>query len=438
MSGPHQDLEKLWEENKEAPEQPFTYVVFHELNGGGVDDLATEESKERMRHYQPGVSGTPDAEFDGGYVKLGGLSTTSIDYSSAMQAVEDCKTRYERTINPLRPLQSIRNDFKFIELFVDQVFTGEGFAISVKARYLGTSNFVSFESFQGSLYVFMIEENVECYSTVMDEIVINQNVFRGYAIKNQQFGLSTDEEYTTTIEWKIPEAKIPIKPGDVTAVAAVYDMGDTSSSEGNSGNDAQVPRCVQSATPKSSAFDRGNELPIVSEVSMNYNGKVKIEATFDDADGVSLAYVLYNTEALNSTNWLYEEMVISGEEICDDNGVCYAYADSTGSAVLQNASGEFVYFIIIAYDGSGVDSGGLGAQGKSEMFYYSYKGGANKDKGISISSGLIVLLVVVVLILVILAYLIFVKKQKLSITKNISKVFTSIRGKVKKDQEKSQ
>jgi hypothetical protein len=93
MGGPHQDLEKLWEENRVNEEQPFTYVVFHELNGGGVDDLATDESKERMQYYQPGVAGTPDAEFDGGYVKLGGLSANSIDYSSASQAIEDCKTR---------------------------------------------------------------------------------------------------------------------------------------------------------------------------------------------------------------------------------------------------------------------------------------------------------------------------------------------------------
>jgi hypothetical protein len=110
MSGPDQDLEQLWEENGGIPEQPFTYVVFHELNGGGVDDLATEESKERMQYYQPGVAGTPDAEFDGGYIKLGGLSANSIDYGSASQALEDCKSRYQRSFNPLHPLQSIRNE----------------------------------------------------------------------------------------------------------------------------------------------------------------------------------------------------------------------------------------------------------------------------------------------------------------------------------------
>src|SRR5512137_1173169 len=37
MGGPHPDMEKLWEENGYDPQQDFTYVVFHELNGGGED-----------------------------------------------------------------------------------------------------------------------------------------------------------------------------------------------------------------------------------------------------------------------------------------------------------------------------------------------------------------------------------------------------------------
>ncbi|UCG70103.1 MAG: hypothetical protein JSV09_03560, partial [Thermoplasmata archaeon] len=76
MNGPHQNMDKLWEESENKPEQPFTFVVFHELNGGNVDDLATDESEERMRHYQPQISGTPDAEFDGGYIRLGGIDTS--------------------------------------------------------------------------------------------------------------------------------------------------------------------------------------------------------------------------------------------------------------------------------------------------------------------------------------------------------------------------
>ncbi len=410
MNGPHGDLEKLWEEDRENEEQPFTYIAFHELNGGGVDDLATEDSKERMRFYQPGVSGTPDAEFDGGYIKLGGLSTNSINYQSASQAVEDCKTRYTKTINPLRPIQSLRNDFKFVELFVDQIFTGDGFAISVEARYLGTDAIISMQNLRGSLYVFMVEENVEAYSTVLDEFVINHNVFRDYAISDQQFTLTADETYSITMEWKIPEAKVPIKPGDITAVAAIYDLDDTSSSDGNKGNDAQVPRCIQSATPISTAFDKNNDLPVINDISTEYNDDLVINAKLDDANGISKAYLLYNTESQNSTAWSYEEMTVAGEEICDDQGVCYAYSDSTASVKIPVENGEDVYFMILVYDGSGLEYGGLGAQGKSEIYNFTTAGGKqNNLLGDILSWGA---LGVILGICVVLLVIIFITKTR--------------------------
>jgi cytochrome c-type biogenesis protein len=406
MGGPHQDLDKLWEDNAENPEQPFSFVVFHELNGGGVDDLATEESEERMRYYQPGVSGTPDAELDGGYIKLGGFSTTSIDYSSASQAVEDCKKRYERTINPRRPLQSLRNEFKFVELFVDQVFTGNGYAVSVQAKYLGMDTLVDFQSLRGSLYVFMIEDHVQAYSKVLDEDVINHNVFRGYAIKDQQFTLDKDETFSIMVDWPIPDALVPIKPGDLTAVAAVYDLDDVTSEKSGMGNDAQVPRCIQSATPKSTAYDRDNDLPVINDIGTNYNGELRIDAQLDDPEGISRAFVLYNTEADNSTNWYYEEMELAGEEVCDEQGVCYAYADSTATAIISFEDTDFdsVYFMILFYDGAGVDQGGLGAQGKSEIYNYTISSVSSDSffgSGITLESMGWMLAVVMIIILLI-------------------------------------
>ena len=389
MSGPHPDMEDIWNDNFDDPEQPFTYVVFHELNGGGVDDLATDETKERMRHYQPGVSGTPDANFDGGYIELGGMTGGSLDKSTALQAIEDCKTRYERNINPLRPFQSIRNDFKYVELFVDQVFTGDGFAVNVEAKYLGTEAFLPLEQLSGSLYVFMVEEGVEAYSTVEERTVVNRNVFRGYAMKDQQFTLANGDSYTTTVEWDIPDAKIPVRPGNITAVAAVYDLDDTSSQEGNQGNSAQVPRCIQSATPRSTAFDRENDIPVISNANGAYNDGVKINAKIDDDNGISMAYVLYNFEASNATVWNSVEMNITGEEICDDSGVCYAYGESTAIGSFKAEKGATVYYMILAYDGSGIDHGGLGAQGTSEIYSYNVAGGGSGsggDRGFSIET----------------------------------------------------
>ena len=407
MGGPHQDLEQLWAENRDDDQQPFTYVVYHELNGGGVDDLATDESKERMQFYQPGVSGTPDAEFDGGYIKLGGLSSRSIDYQSSSNAVADCKTRYDRKINPLKPLQSLRSDFKFVELFVDQVFTGEGYAVSVDVTFLGTSAFVSLEDLRASLYVFMVEDNVEAYSTVLDEHVMNNNVFRGYAIKGQQFTLANGETHSTAVEWTIPESTVPIKPGDLTAVAAVFDLDDTSSENGNQGNDAQVPRCIQSATPKSTAYDRENDIPVLTDVTPKFNGNLEITAAFDDTNGISKAYVIYNVEAQNATVWSYEEMTVTGEEVCDDSGVCYAYSDSTATAVLPAENGETVYFLILMYDGGGVEYGGLGAQGRSEVYAYTISGAQEQDfiGGLS-SAGMIAAIIAICIIFFILLVLV--------------------------------
>ena len=381
MSGPHPDVERLWDENADDPAQPFTYVAFHELNGGGVDDLATEESRDRMRHYQPGVSGTPDAEFDGGYIELGGLYGGTLNYNTAANAIDDSSQRYEQNTNPVHPLQSLRTDFKYVELFVDQIYIGDAIAINVQVRYLGSSAIMPFGQLRGSLYVFMVEDGVEAVSTVEDKVVNNRNVFRGYAIEGQDFTISDGDRYTTTVEWDIPDAKIPIRPGNITAVAAVYDIDDTSSEEGNQGNIAQVPRCIQSATPASTAYDRENDLPVISNIEVNYDGALEVRARLDDSDGISLAYVHYNFEAANATSWDYVEMNLTGEEICDDNGVCYAYGNSTSTGNMEMEEGKTIYYFITAYDGSGVEYGGLGAGSKTPVYGYTASGVRDKATG---------------------------------------------------------
>jgi len=74
-------------------------VVFHELNGGGVDDLNTEEATARMRFYQPGLSGTPDVQFDGGYIEIGGFSASNkpIDPPTIDWALSTSGSRYNWT-----------------------------------------------------------------------------------------------------------------------------------------------------------------------------------------------------------------------------------------------------------------------------------------------------------------------------------------------------
>lgn len=412
MNGPHPQMDGIWEENCDDPEQPFSYVVFHELNGGGVDDLATEESRERMRHYQPGISGTPDAEFDGGYIELGGLTGGSLDGSSALSAIEDCKVRYQRNINPIHPLQSLRSNFKYVELFVDQVFTGTGFAVSVRVKYLGSNAVLPLDPLHGYLYVFMVEEKVEAHSTIEEATVVNRNVFRGYAIKEMEFTLSREEVFTTAVEWTIPEEKVPVRPGNVSAVAAVFDMDDTASEEGNKGNSAQVPRCIQSATPASSAFDRENDLPVIERITADYDGRVNIEASIEDSDGISAAYVLYNFEGANSTAWSSAEMNLSGSEICDDSGVCYAYGGGGASAAIAAKGENTLYYMILAYDGSGIEYGGLGGETRSDIHSYTPVGaGGGSDGGRKIDIGVVGWILGVALLIFLLSLFIVVSRK---------------------------
>jgi len=353
MAGPHPDMEKLWEENGYDPQQDFTYVVFHELNGGGEDALQTADSEERMRFYQPGVSGTPDAEFDGGYIELGGMANNDgVDYASAKTAIENCKSRTQTTINPLHPIQSLRNGFKFVKLDVSQMFTGISFSVVVKAQYLGTSALIETKALNGLLYVFMVEDNITAYSKVEKTDVNNHNAFRGYAIKAKDFSLKNGESTEFAADWPIPtDAKVPINPANMMAIAVVYDKDDTTTENGNQGNRAGVPRALQSATPASTAFDNGNDIPRASAIKFAGSGsKVKVTATLDDSAGIASGFVLYNTQAANATNWTVAKMNISGSECEGDT--CSVYKNATGTVTLDTTMDKPLFIVILLYDGN--------------------------------------------------------------------------------------
>jgi len=355
-------MEKLWTENGYAPQQDYTYLAFHELNGGGVDDLMTADSEERMRFYQPGVSGTPDAEFDGGFIELGGMANTDgVDYASAKSSIDTCKNRYQTTINPLHPIQSMRNGFKFVQLEVYQMFTGTSFTVLVKAKYLGTSAIIETKSLNGLLYVFMLEDNVTAYSKYAKDNLTCHNVFRGYAVKAKTLTMKNGDQQELTADWAIPkDAKVPVNPANVMAVAVMYDADDTTTENGNQGNRAGVPRAIQSATLLSTVYDTGNDIPHVDAFKISFSSnKMKIIATLDDQNGIASAYVLYNTRAANATNWTVVKMNVSGTE-CEGD-VCSVYKNATGTASFVASMDNPLYMVILLYDGNMT-------QGKLEMF----------------------------------------------------------------------
>ena len=356
MAGPHPDMERLFEENGYRPQQDFTYVAFHELNGRGVDDLNTQDATDRMRYYQPGISGTPDSEFDGGYVELGGMTGGTLNYDTAKSAVQTCKDRINTKINPLHPIQSLRNGFKFVKLDVRQMFDGAGsFSVMVTAKYLGTSAFVDTKSLNGQLYVFMVEDNVTAYSKVEDRNVLNHNVFRGFAFKGEAVALKSGESKNLNTNWDIPASTdpkwIPIKPQDVSAVAVVYDLDDTSSQTGTQGNPNRVSRAVQSATPLSTAFDNRLSAPGVGAVKLERSGdRVKLSATFDAPRGVACAYALFNTEAANATNWTAATFNLTGTECEGDT--CAVFENATGTVSFKAAGDRQLYVTLLMYDGN--------------------------------------------------------------------------------------
>lgn len=360
MAGPHPDMERLWEENGYDPKQDFTYIVFHELNGGGVDDLNNDEATERMRYYQPGVSGTPDVNFDGGYIELGGMTGGTLNYETAKGAVQDCKDRVNTVIDPRHPIQSLRNGFKFVKLDVRQMFDGEnGFAVMVTAEYLGTTAFIETKALNGLLYVFMIEDNVTAFSKVEKADVLNHNVFRGYAFEAESFSLTSGQKKQFSTTWTIPDAKVPVKPADVSCVAVVYDADDTTSQPGTQGNPNRVPRAVQSATPLSTAYDAQLPSPGIASVKLSRRGEdVKLSAVFDAPKGVSYAYAFYNTEAANATNWSVARFNLTGEECEGDT--CAVFENATGTASLSAPPDKQLYVTVLMYDGNMT-------QGKSDL-----------------------------------------------------------------------
>ncbi len=368
MNGPHQDIEGLYESIADDESVPWTYVGFHELNGGGVDGLATAESRERMRHYQPGVSGTPDAEIDGGWHELGGMyGKPTPNEANARGALSDATTRYEPTINPRQPVRSLIPDFRYVNLEVEQYYQDGEWAVIVKVDYLGMGRIALNRPLNGDLYVFMVEDNVVAWSTVEDQMVNNRNVFRGYAIAGQNVQMSVGDPVATfSGVWAVPNitvdpsqeypegTPVPVKAQDITAIAAIFDRDDTDSANSVYGNPNAVPRCIQSATPASTAYDRGNRAEPVGDIRVtDEKGGIRVEASVDDPDGASTAVLFWSEEGPTSPNWSAVVMGLQGGELCDDTGACYAYTDATATATIHPGDADQVWLVVLYTDGKG-------------------------------------------------------------------------------------
>ena len=374
-------MEEVIHDGEMDDSNPFNVVVFHQTNGGAGDDpFHTQDSRSRMRdHY--GQTGTPNAQFDGNYRYVGGGGESNYqDYTNAMS--ESGQREGEGNDEP----------FKIVDLDIYSEFIGsesEGeagqFKLSVDVTYHGQTggddgvptepDDILGESpdLNGELIVFMVEDGVPAYSSYLDEIWTNRMVFREYGIESEEFTLSQDESTTFSAVWKVPttqidgdgvegDIKIPINPGRIIPIAVVFDRDDTDSGndQDSNGDDTYpTPRSIQSATPQSTKYDNPErDVPEITKKTETYLDEgAEIQANFDADEGIGAAFVVYNYESSNFTGeWMTDEMKIEGEEVCDENGVCYAYSGATGTSVIPYSGDSQIYYQVIFSDGNKTSS----------------------------------------------------------------------------------
>ncbi|HJP43621.1 MAG TPA: hypothetical protein QF608_01780 [Candidatus Poseidoniia archaeon] len=352
---------------------PYHIVYFHQPNGGAGDDpFHTEDSNARMRdHY--GQTGTPNAQFDGNYRYEGGGSESNYDDYKA--ELEDSGPRDGDD----------GEDFKIVDLDIYSEFIGsstEGevgtFKVRVDMTYHGLAGPESWEqqagledtNLDGTLYVFMVEDDVTAWSSYLEQDWVNMRVFRGYAIEGEEFTLQKDEAATYEAVWKVPTTqvdadgvegpiKIPINPGRITPIAAVFDRDDTESGGKNddpSDDTYPTPRSIQSASPQSTIYDNPErDVPEIDrQRELFTEAGAQLEVEFEAEEGIGTSFAVYNYDSQDYTGeWQVAELKIEGEEVCDDDGVCYAYADATGTATLPYQSDDNIYYQVLYVDGNG-------------------------------------------------------------------------------------
>ena len=374
-------MEEVIHDGELDDSNPFNVVVFHQTNGGAGDDpFHTQDSRSRMRdHY--GQTGTPNAQFDGNYRYVGGGGESNYqDYTTALS--ESGQREGEGNDEP----------FKIVDLDIYSEFIGsesEGeagqFKLSVDVTYFGQTggddgvptepDDILGESpdLNGELIVFMVEDGVPAYSSQLDAIWNNRMVFREYGIESEVFTLAQDESATFSAVWKVPttqidgdgvegDIKIPINPGRIIPIAVVFDTDDTDSGndQDSNGDDTYpTPRSIQSATPQSTKYDNPErDVPEITKKTEIYLDEgAEIQANFDADEGIGAAFVVYNYESSNFTGeWMTDEMKIEGEEVCDENGVCYAYSGATGTSLIPYSGDSEIYYQVIFSDGNKTSS----------------------------------------------------------------------------------
>lgn len=361
----------VWEQNGYTDEQPFTFIVFHMTNGGDHDDpLVTDEGIERYGEYN--VIGTPDIYVDAGY-RHPGTSMSEIE-----SAIDESGSRTD---------DGITTHFRPVDVFVWQLFTGDGFDVKVRVVYNGESSYLPSlsdptpmaDDIHGSLDVFMVEDQVWAYSSDLGHNVTAHNVFRGYAAHAEEVVLLRDQTFEKTYHWDIPTGlEVPIDPLQISPIVAIFDTQDTSSggSESKPGN----PRGVGSATPLSTKYDTKGEAPEIITIDEKQLDKIaEITLELSDAQGVDSAFITYNYESedYNGTWQMVQVELEPGNDV-------------VGKASVPLKGSKPLYYSVISFDGNWT-------QGKSEAFKFSPVAEESVEEG-SFPTGVVFGLLVIILL----------------------------------------
>ena len=350
MSNSEPQVISLYDEYMSNEGVPFTIVTFHQTNGGdGSDPLVNQDAKDRYNYYSP--LGTPDGEIDGGWIQ------SNEDYSGNLASAG-------------------QRDVKPANLNITQKWDGNQLVISSNVEYIGSSwspdpsdpvgsgqDLLDGDVLNYELYFFVVEHQVVAYSSEEEKPVVTPFVSRatlgpysgtleaGEVIEHRDgWEVFTEQQHPND---GVVELDPRIIPGNIEVVAVLYDTDDESKSPSGANPKAGLSRAINSATPRSTAFDAGNSLPTVAMVEeVSTGNEASITAFFDDEDGITTAVVMHNTVSANHTgDWEITPMAISGSEICDEEGVCYAYGDASGATTIPVSEGEPLFYQVVFSDG---------------------------------------------------------------------------------------
>ena len=174
MGTMHHALDLYFERDWEEPDHPCHIIEFH-VAWGRRDALATAESESWANNRD--VTGVPTYWVDMVRKQVGASP------NAYPRLKEDIASAGDDEVEPVVLLVELERD-------------GKLFNVTVHMKYVGLQ-----DSLDCLLYVFMVEDNMVAYSTVLEDYVTCNHVFRGMAVRGAEVTLPRGEWVTYERTW---------------------------------------------------------------------------------------------------------------------------------------------------------------------------------------------------------------------------------------------